>query len=156
MEFTIASKSKKIAVECSSREPRLRRLKTTLITPLDIHKTNVHKLTDNNPITIAFRNTVKTPYHALNTHDNLPTLATNPLEQVKTYKTEFNTFNMNRNMAKEYEEYVEYEVYGEFGAKRHITSKFEEDCKLQEVQCPSLRGGCNQKEFQAFIQQWSL
>ena len=35
-------------------------------------------------------------------------------------------------------------------------SKFEEDCKLQEVQCPSLRGGCNQKEFQAFIQQWSL
>ena len=73
VEFIIASNSKKIAVECSSREPRLRRLNTTLTTPLDIHKTNVHKLTDNKPIIIAFRNTVKTPYHALNTHDNLPT-----------------------------------------------------------------------------------
>jgi hypothetical protein len=116
----------------------------------------VHKPTDNNPIIIAFRNTVKTPYHALNTHDNLPTLATNPLEQVMTYKTEFGTFNMNMTMAKEYEEHVEYEVYREFGAKRHITSKFEEDCKLQEVQCPLLRGGCNQDEFQAFTLQWSL
>ena len=41
------SKSKKIAVECLSREPRLRRLMTTLTTPLNIHKTSVHQLIDN-------------------------------------------------------------------------------------------------------------
>jgi hypothetical protein len=44
VKFIIASKSEKIAVEYSSREPRLRRLTTTLTTPLNIHKTNV--LTD--------------------------------------------------------------------------------------------------------------
>ena len=41
------SKSKKIAVECLSRELRLRRLMTTLTTPLNIHKTNLHQLTGN-------------------------------------------------------------------------------------------------------------
>jgi hypothetical protein len=54
----------------------------------------------------------------------------------------------------EYEEYVVYKEYEEFNtdrniAKKHITSKVEEDYKLQEVQGPSLRGGCNQEEFQA-------
>ena len=85
MEFTIAGKSKKIAVECSLREPRLRRLTTTLTTPLNIHKnkvlivqTNVHQLTANSPIIRTPRNTVKKPLPALNAHEDLPTLATGP------------------------------------------------------------------------------
>jgi hypothetical protein len=79
---------------------------------------------------------------------------------VKTYKTEFDMFNMNRNMAKEYEGYVEYEEYEEFDeefntdrsiAKGHITS-------YEEVRTPRLWicGGYNQEEFQAFKHQWSL
>ena len=55
------SKSKKIAVECLSREPRLRRLMTTLTTPLNIHKTSVHQLAANSPIINALRITVKKP-----------------------------------------------------------------------------------------------
>ena len=79
---------------------------------------------------------------------------------MKTYKTEFDMFNMNRNMAKEYEGYVEYEEYEEFDeefntdrsiAKGHITSH-------EEVRAPRLWicGGYNQEEFQAFKHQWSL
>ena len=45
--------------------------------------------------------------------------------------------------------------------KGHTTFQFkedreDEDYKLQEVPCPLLRGGCNQDEFLAFTQQWSL
>ena len=65
------SKSKKIAVECLSREPRLRRLMTTLTTPLNIHKTNVHQLTDNCNIITTSRNNVKKPQPALNAHEEL-------------------------------------------------------------------------------------
>jgi hypothetical protein len=82
----------------------------TLITLLNILK-----------ITNTPRNTVKKPWD---------TLATGPLDQVKTYKMEFDMFNMNRNMAKEYEEHMEYEENKEFDeefntdrsiAKGHIT-----------------------------------
>jgi hypothetical protein len=161
VEFIIASKSKKIAVECPSREPRLRRLTTTLTTPMDIHKTNVHQLTANSPIINTPRNTVKKPRPALNAHEDLPTLAINPPDQAQTHKMGLDMATVERRRYEEYEEDVEYKEYEEFNtdrniAKRHITSKFEEDYKLQEVQCPSLRGGCNQDEFQAFIQQWSL
>ena len=74
------------------------------------------------------------------------------------------------NTTLEYEGYEEYMEHKEFDeefnhdrdiAKGHITFQFkvdreDEDYKLQEVQCPVLRGGCNQDEFQAFTQQWSL
>jgi hypothetical protein len=125
VKFIIARKSKKIAVECSSREPRLRRLTTTLTTPLNIHKTNVHQLTANSPIINTPRNTVKKPRPALNAHEDLLTRATGPLDQVKTDKMVYNMFNADRTMAKEYEEYVvyvEYEKYGVFDSKGHITS----------------------------------
>jgi hypothetical protein len=76
---------------------------------------------------------------------------------VKTYKMEFDMFNTNRNMAKEYVDYEEYEEFDEeFNtdrsiAKGHITSH-------EEVHAPRLwiRGGYNQDEFQAFKHQWSL
>jgi hypothetical protein len=58
-------------------------------------------------------------------------------------------FNMDRDIAKgrfTYEEH-EYEFH---------TDKFEQDSDNQEVPCPLLRGGCNQGEFKAFAQQWSL
>jgi hypothetical protein len=93
-------------VECSSREPRLRRLTprtTTLTTPLNILKTNctkmlivqtnVHQLTANSPIINTLKNTVKKPQSALNAHENLPTIATAPLDQVETHKMEFDRFN---------------------------------------------------------------
>ena len=43
-------------------------------------------------------------------------------------------------------------------ARRHVTFKVEQDSDHQEVPvpCPLLRGGCNQGEFKAFAQQWSL
>jgi hypothetical protein len=162
-----------IAVECSSREPRQRRLTprtTTLTTPMNILKTNctrmiivqtnVHQLTGNSLIINTPRNTVKKPRPALNAHGDLPTLATIPLDHVKTHKMEFNMFNMDRNSAKEYEEYVEYEEHKVFDeefntdreiAKGHITSH-------GEVLAPRLwiLGGYNQDEFQAFTHQWSL
>jgi hypothetical protein len=34
------------------------------------------------------------------------------------------------------------------------TDKFEENLDIHEVQCPLLRGGCNQEEFEVFEQQW--
>jgi hypothetical protein len=104
MEFIIASKSKKIAVECSSRESRLRRLSTTLTTPLNIHKTNAHQLTANNPIINTPGNTVKKHQPALNAHKDLLTPATGPLDQVKTHMMVYDMFNADRTMAKEYEE----------------------------------------------------
>jgi hypothetical protein len=127
VEFIIASKSKKIAVECSSRKPRLRRLTTTLTTPLDIHKTNMHQLTANSPIINTPRNTVKKPRSALNAHEDLPTLATNPPDQVQTHKMGLDMAMVERRRYKEYEEDVEYKEYEEFNtdrniAKRHITS----------------------------------
>jgi hypothetical protein len=46
----------------------------------------------------------------------------------------------------------------EFGEHEHKfhTDKFEQDSDHQEVLCPLLRGDCNQGEFMAFAQQWSL
>ena len=151
MKFIIASKSKLIAVECSSREKRLRRLKTTLTTPRYIHKTNMHKLTDNSPINNTPRNTANKPRPALNTQEDLLTPATGPLDQVKTHKMEYNMFNADRTLATEYEEYVEYGEYEEFDTKEYITT-------IGEIFVPRLwtHGGCNQEEFQAFTHQWSL
>jgi hypothetical protein len=40
--------------------------------------------------------------------------------------------------------------------KVFYTDKFEQDSDYQEVLCPLLRRGCNQGEFKAFVQQWSL
>jgi hypothetical protein len=40
--------------------------------------------------------------------------------------------------------------------KVFYTDKFEQDSGYQEVLCPLLRKGCNQGEFKAFTQQWSL
>ena len=123
VKFIIASKSKPI-VECSSREKRLRRLKTTLTTPRYIHKTNMHKLTDNSPINNTPRNTDNKPRPALNAHKDPLTLASGPLDQVETQKMVYNMFNADRTMAKEYQEcreYVEYKEYGEVDAKGHIT-----------------------------------
>jgi hypothetical protein len=67
----------------------------------------VHQLTANSPIV----NTVKKPRSALNAHEDLPTLATIPLDHMKTHKMEF---NMDRNSAKEYEEYVEHKEHKVF------------------------------------------
>jgi hypothetical protein len=105
-----------------------------------IVKTNVHQLTAKSLIINTPRNTVKKTRPALNAHGDLPTLATDPLDQVKTHKMEFNIFNTEGDIAKEYKVYVEYEEYNEYEefntdrniAKRHITSKFEEDYMLQE------------------------
>jgi hypothetical protein len=101
-------------VECSSREPRLRRLTprtTTLTTLLNILKTNCTKmlivqtnvltLTANSPIINTLKNTVKKPQSALNAHEDPPTLATIPLDHMKTHKMEFDMLNMDRNSAKE-------------------------------------------------------
>ena len=41
-------------------------------------------------------------------------------------------------------------------ANESNTDKFEQDTDNQEAQCPVLRGGCNQREFQAFAQKWGL
>jgi hypothetical protein len=113
-------------------------------------QTNVHQLTANSPIIHTPRNTVKKPQPALNAHEDLPTLTTGPLDQVKTHKMEYDMFNADRTMAKEYEKYVVYKEYGEFGAKGHITSH-------EEVLAPRLwiHGGYNQDEYQAFTHQWS-
>ena len=120
------------------RELRLRRLTTTLTTPLYIHKTNVHHLTANSPIINTPRNTIKKPRPALNAHEDLLTLATGPLDQVETHKMVCDMFNADRTMAKEYEKYVEYEEYGEFDTKGYITY-------LGEVFVPRLltHGECN-------------
>ena len=160
-------------MECSLREPRLRSLTprlTTLTTPLNILKTNctrmiivqtnVHQLTANSLIINTPRNTVKKPQPALNAHDDLPNLATIPLDHVRTHKMEFNMFNTDRNSAKEYKECVEYEEHKVFDedfntdreiANGHITSH-------GEVLVPRLWicGGHTQDEFQAFTHQWSL
>jgi hypothetical protein len=114
VEFIPYKQVKKIAVECSSREPRLRRLTpgtTTLNTPLNILKTNcskmlivqthVHQLTVNSPITNTPRNTIKKPRPAFNAHEDLPTIATAPLDQVETHKMEFAMFNTEGDIAKE-------------------------------------------------------
>jgi hypothetical protein len=110
---------------------------TTLTTPLNILKTNctnmlivqtnVHQLTANSPIIHTPRNTVKKPHSALNTHKNLHTLATIPLDHMKTHKMEFDMLNTDRNVAKEYEEYVKYEEHKEideeFNAPRNTVKK---------------------------------
>jgi hypothetical protein len=69
---------------------------------------------------------------------------------------EFDMFNTDMNIAKEYDEYVEHEEHDEFNTDRdifkgHITYKFEQDSKLLW-----LRGGCNRAKFRTFTQQWSL
>jgi hypothetical protein len=40
--------------------------------------------------------------------------------------------------------------------KVFYTDKVEQDSDYQEVLCPLLRRGCNQGEFEAFVQRWSL
>ena len=102
MEFTTAGKSEKIAVECSSREPRLRRLTTTLTTPMNIHKTNVHQLTANSPITNTLRDTVKKPYPCLPTIAYLPNLATNPPDHMQTHKMGLDMAMVERMRYEEY------------------------------------------------------
>jgi hypothetical protein len=138
----------------------------TLTTPLNILKTNctkmlivqtnVHQLTANSPIISTPRNTVKKTRPALSAHVDLPTLATAPHDQVKTHKMEFDIFNTEGDIAKEYEVYVEYKEDEEFNddrsiAKGHINSH-------EEVRAPRLWicGGYSQDEFQAFKHQWSL
>ena len=81
---------------------------------------------------------------------DLLTVATDPLDQVKTHKMVYNMFNVDRVMAKEYEEHVEYKEYGEVEAKGHTTPH-------EGVLAPRLwvHGGYNQDEFQAFTHQWT-
>jgi hypothetical protein len=61
----------------------------------------------------APRNTVKKPQPALNAHEDLPTIATAPLDQVETLEMEFAMFNTQGDIAKVYVEYEEHEVYNE-------------------------------------------
>jgi hypothetical protein len=98
---------------------------TTLTTPLNILKTNcnkmlivqtnVNQLTANSPINIIHtpRNTVKKTQPALYAQEDLSTLTTDPLDQMKTHKMEYDMFNVGRTMTKEYEEYVAYKEYEE-------------------------------------------
>jgi hypothetical protein len=120
---------KQVSTDCLgvfSREPRMRRLTlgtTTLTTPLNILKTNctnmlivqtnVHQLTANSPIIHTPRDTVKKPNSALNANRDLHTLAIIPIDHMKTHKMEFDMLNTDRNVAKEYEEYVKYEEHKE-------------------------------------------
>jgi hypothetical protein len=64
------------------------------------------------------RNTVKKPRPALNAHENLPTIATAPLDQVETHEMEFAMFNTEGDIAKVYMEYEEY--YEEFNTDRSL------------------------------------
>jgi hypothetical protein len=84
-----------------------------------IVQTNVHQLTANSPIINTPRNTVKKPRPALNAHEDLPTIATAPLDQVETHKMELDTFNTEGDIAKEYGVYVEYEEYEEYNEEFH-------------------------------------
>jgi hypothetical protein len=41
-------------------------------------------------------------------------------------------------------------------ANEFLTDEYEENVENQEAQCPVLRGGCNQEEFETFAQKWGL
>ena len=64
-------------------------------------ETNVHQLTTNSPTINTLKNTVNKTQSALNAHEDPLTLATTPLDHVKTHKMEFDMLNMDRNSAKE-------------------------------------------------------
>ena len=88
-----------------------------------IVQTNVHQLTANSPIIHTPRNTVKKTQTALYAHEDLPTLTTGPLDQVKTHKMEYNMFNADRTMTKEYEGYAVYKEYEEIDTPRNTVKK---------------------------------
>ena len=88
------------------------------------------------PVTRNITNTVKKPRSAFNAHEDTPSLATNPIDQVKSTKMEL---DMATVVERKYEESKEVEVIDESHTDRDIvkghttTNKFEEVEEFDKV-----------------------